>query len=131
MTTYSQSQVDAVRAHLVKLGVGTGMIDAVADYRPRNRSVPVTLAFSVGPDRVPFFVDDVDSYGTATGWGRVGSPIRVLTYHGGRFVICDDRGRFLKNARCYRGEGKRRVRTFRTAVEAALFSVTANVADCA
>lgn len=104
----------------------------MTDYQPRNRNVaPDTLAFTVGPDRVPFFVDDVQSDGRAIGWGRVGSPIRVLPYHTGRFVLCDDRGRFLKNERAFRGEGKRRVRTFRTAVDAALFAVTANVGDCA
>jgi hypothetical protein len=99
-------------------------------YQPRNRNVRSQQAFSVGPDEVPFYVDDIDSRGGPIAWGREGNPIRVVTYYGGRFTLCDDRGRYLKRERAQRGEYRRRVRTFGTAPAAALFAVENAVESC-
>lgn len=103
-------------------------------YRARNRRLcdPPIPAFIAGGHQ--WFVDDANE--TPAGkvepfsWGREGTVIRVTTHHTGRFTLVDERGRFLKHARCYAGEGKRRTRTFRSKVAAAIAQQVERIETC-
>ena len=100
-------------------------------YQPRNRRLcmPPVVAFEI--HGATFYVDDADERDgdiVPHAWGREGGVVRVVTYYG-RFTLCDDRGRFLKRP-AYRGESKRRVRTFRSAIIAAEHAVLYAVESC-
>ncbi|SOC26138.1 hypothetical protein [Thalassospira xiamenensis] len=103
-------------------------------FQPSNRRLCHLdqLAFTVGKDNVPFFVNDaleIDGQVVAVEWGREGSEIRVVT-HRGRFVLTDGHGRTLRQERYRAGEGKRRVKTFATAIKAAEYAVEHKLENC-
>lgn len=102
-------------------------------YRPRNRRLclPPVVGFTV--DGIDWYVDDAEEHRGEVvpfAWGREGSAVRVVTYGVSRFTLCDDRGRFLKRRECYRGEGKRRVQSFPSRLEAAAAQVRRGIESC-
>ena len=101
-------------------------------YQPRNRRLALTEGFIA--KGVTWFVDDADDPTrpalTASDYGCEELPVRVVHYHGTNFVIADNRGRFLKNEKCWGREGRRRVRLFKSAEGAAAFALENQLQDC-
>jgi len=102
-------------------------------YQPRNRRLCVPAREWTTINGTVWYVDDAEEVRgeiVPLSWGREDCPVRVTTCQRG-FTLVDDRGRFLKFEQARRGEYRRRVRTFRTFEEAALYAVRHNVETCA
>lgn len=94
-------------------------------FRPNNRNITdlIPMWDPEGIAAEQWFADDWDCNKSVTSWGSEKTSLRVMTHYTSKmvYIICTDRGRFLKHpTRGY--ESKGRTRYFRTAAEAAKFA---------
>jgi hypothetical protein len=96
-------------------------------FRPTNRYISELIPLpgsdaTIGGVRIllsEWFVDDVDCKGNPIAYRSDDCPSRVLPDRG-KFIICSDRGRYLRHPKKPGSTRKPPVRRFKTAFEAAV-----------